>query len=117
MVAATAALGLLPDVVPLAATALAAFGGGYVALSGVLIAWATRVTPHGAAGATAVLLIALTAGQALGAAAVGAVASSFSLSAGFLAAAALVLLSCAAVSRPTGISIPTSGATCHERNR
>ena len=45
MAAATAVLVMLPNIVPLAATALAAFGGSYIALSGVLIACATRVTP------------------------------------------------------------------------
>ncbi len=101
MAAATAALVVLPGAVPLAATALAAFGGSYVALSGVLIVCATRVTPHRAAGSTAILFVALTAGQALGAAALGALAGATSPTVSFLSAAALVLLSTVAATRRT----------------
>jgi predicted MFS family arabinose efflux permease len=102
MAAATAVLVILPDLVPVAATALAAFGGSYVALSGVLIACATRVTPNSAAQSTATLFIALTAGQALGAAALGAIAGATSLAISFLSAAALILLSSVAATRQTG---------------
>lgn len=50
----------------------AVFGASYVALSGVLIAWATRALPgHGAAG-TAALFITLALGQAIGALLIGA---------------------------------------------
>ena len=100
--AATAVLVVLPDHLPAAATALAAFGGSYVVLSGVLIACATRVTPDRAAESTATLFIALTAGQALGAAALGAVAGATSLTTAFLGAAVLILLSCVAATRQTG---------------
>jgi predicted MFS family arabinose efflux permease len=106
MAAATALLVILPDLVPLAAIALAAFGGSYVALSGVLIACATRVTPHRAAESTASLFIALTTGQALGAAALGALADATSLAASFLSAATLVLLSSVAATRQTSDPIP-----------
>ena len=99
MAAATAVLVVLPDLVPLAATALAAFGGSYVALSGVLIACAARVTPQRAAGSTAILFVALTTGQALGAAALGALADATSPTASFLSAAALILLSTVAAGR------------------
>ena len=101
MAAATAVLVILPDLGPLAATALAAFGGSYVALSGVLIACATRVTPERAAETTATLFIALTAGQAFGAAALGAIAGATSLANSFLTAAALILLSSVAATRQT----------------
>jgi predicted MFS family arabinose efflux permease len=109
MAAATALLALWPGSVPLAATALAAFGGGYVALSGVLIAYATRTTPHQVAGSTAALFIALTAGQALGAAVLGAVAAS-SLTTSFLTAATLVLLSSLAAARQTAHPTPAPTA-------
>ena len=99
MAAATAVLVVLPDLVPLAATALAAFGGSYVALSGVLIACAARVTPQRAAGSTAILFVALTTGQALGAAALGALADATSPTVSFLSAAALILLSTVAAGR------------------
>lgn len=101
MAAATAVLPVLPDLVPLAALALAGFGGSYIALSGVLITCATRVTPHRAAESTATLFIALTAGQAVGAAVLGAVAGATSLTLGFRVAAALVLLSALAAARQT----------------
>ncbi|MBM7808849.1 putative MFS family arabinose efflux permease [Geodermatophilus bullaregiensis] len=102
MAAATAVLVVLPGLVLPAAVALAAFGGSYVAMSGVLIVCATRVTPHRAAGSTAILFVALTAGQALGAAALGALADVTSLATGFLGAAALVLLSTVAAARQSG---------------
>ena len=101
MAATTAALVISPDLMPLAGTALAAFGGSYVALSGVLIACAARVTPHCAAESTATLFIALTAGQALGAATLGAIAGATSLTISFLTAAALILLSAVAAARQT----------------
>ena len=106
MAAATAVLVILPDLVPLAATALAAFGGSYVALSGVLIACATRVIPNRAAESTATLFIALTVGQALGAAALGAIAGATSLANSFLSAAALILLSSVAATRQASDLVP-----------
>lgn len=48
----TLLLGVPPDVVPLAALTLIGFGGGYVALSGVLIIWAARLSPQRAAEVT-----------------------------------------------------------------
>lgn len=93
MAAGTTVLVVLPDRVLAAAGALAGFGASYVVLSGVLIAYATRVTPHRSAESTAALFVALTAGQALGAAALGAVAAATSLTASFLGAATLILLS------------------------
>ena len=57
-----------------AAGALALFGCGFVALSGVLIAWGSRLAPEAAAQATALLFIALVTGQAGGAALLGALA-------------------------------------------
>lgn len=80
----------------LAGLAGALFGGAYTALSGVLIAWAGALRPD-AGRATAVLFIALTAGQALGAVGTGALvvlvggAGAFLAAAAFLACAAAVL--------------------------
>ncbi len=95
MAGATLVLALLPGNAAAAATALAAFGGAYIALSGVLIAWATHAVPQRAAEATATLFIALTAGQALGALTLGVLADSTALPAAFLAAAGLLLSSLA----------------------
>jgi predicted MFS family arabinose efflux permease len=91
MAGATVAVACQPGIAAVAATALAAFGGAYIALSGVLIAWATRAIPQRAAEATATLFIALTAGQALGAFTLGVIAESTTLTAAFVAAAALLL--------------------------
>jgi len=81
------------DSVAVAALALAGFGGAYVALSGVLIAWGTRLAPHAPAQATAVLFVALAAGQALGALTLGLLAATLGLAASFTAAAGLLLAS------------------------
>jgi len=97
MAGATLGLAWLPSHTAVAAAALASFGGAYIALSGVLIAWATRTMPQRAAEATATLFIALTAGQALGAITLGVVADRTTLAAAFIIAAGLLLGSLAAV--------------------
>lgn len=95
--AGTAVLALAPGAVLVAAVAGAAFGGAYTAMSGVLIAWGSALRPQAAGEATAVLFVALTAGQALGAVATGALAgrvgapAAFGVSAAVLLAAAGVL--------------------------
>ncbi|MGY1776449.1 MFS transporter [Geodermatophilus sp. SYSU D00804] len=73
-----------------AAGALALFGCGFVALSGVLIAWGGRLAPEAPAQATALLFIALTTGQAAGAALLGALADAAGASVTFVAAAGLL---------------------------
>ena len=119
MAAATAAPVMLPGLVPLAAAAFAAFGGSYVALSGVLIAWATRVTPHRAAECTAILFVALTTGQALGAVTLGALADATALPVSFLSAAGLILLSVAVAARQTGhaVAAPVRAAARRPESR
>ena len=102
MAAATAVLVVLPGRVLPAAVALACFGAGYVVLSGVLIAWATGLTPDRAAESTAALFVALTAGQALGAAGLGALAGATSSTTSFLAASALIVLSIVPAGRRAG---------------
>lgn len=101
MAGATTVLVEVPDRVLPAAAALAGFGASYVVLSGVLIAYATIVTPQRAAESTAALFVALTVGQALGAAGLGAIAGATSLTASFLGAAGLILLSIVAATRQT----------------
>ena len=90
--AGTAALALAPGHVLTAAVAGAVFGGAYTALSGVLIAWASALRPAAAGQATATLFIALTAGQALGAAATGALAERAGAPVSFWACAGLLLV-------------------------
>lgn len=89
--AGTAALALAPGSVLVAAVAGAAFGGAYTAMSGVLIAWGSALRPHAAGEATAVLFVALTAGQALGAVATGALAGGVGAPAAFGVSAAVLL--------------------------
>ena len=68
---ATFLIGAWPSNLIAAYVGGAVFGASYVALSGVLIAWATDTLPqHGAAG-TAALFIALALGQAVGSLLVG----------------------------------------------
>jgi predicted MFS family arabinose efflux permease len=81
--------------VPTAALSLTCFGAAFVGFSGVLIAWAAEVVPHAAGQATAVVFIGLTAGQALGAAVLGAVAGTTGVPATFVVAAGLLVLAAA----------------------
>lgn len=110
MAAATVALVGLPGRALPAATALAAFGAAYVVLSGLLIACATVLTPRRAAESTAALFIALTAGQALGAAALGGLADASSSTTSFLSAACLLLCSAAVATRQAGLGAATPAA-------
>jgi predicted MFS family arabinose efflux permease len=89
--AGTAALALAPGNAPTAAVAGAVFGGAYTALSGVLIAWAGALRPAAAGPATAALFTALTAGQAVGALATGALAEVAGAPAAFGACSVLLL--------------------------
>ncbi|WP_181439557.1 MFS transporter [Curtobacterium sp. MCBD17_032] len=105
---ATLGLGLAPltdpaVLVTLALVACALFGWGYTAATGALIAWTTEVEPRRAAAGTSVLFVVLVLGQALGAAAAGAVVRTagtppvFTVAAAVVAAGALL-----AVVRPRG---------------
>jgi len=76
----------------------ALFGGAYTALSGVLIAWAGGLRPDAVGRGTAVLFVALTTGQALGALGTGMLITRIGGPGAFLAAAALLM--CAAAIAP-----------------
>jgi len=97
--AGTALLGWRPGSVVVAAVALLLFGWGFVALSGVLIAWGSRVTPGAAAQATALLFVSLTVGQAAGAVLLGALIDALGTATAFLTAAGLVTVAAAAAPR------------------
>ncbi len=86
----TVLLARWPGSIGVAAGALALFGCGFVALSGLLIAWGSRLAPEAPAQATALLFIALTIGQAAGAAPLGTLADTAGAPVTFVAAAALV---------------------------
>jgi predicted MFS family arabinose efflux permease len=94
---------------PLALAACAAFGWGYTAGSGALIAWTAQIDAPRAPAGTALLFVTLILGQALGAAAFGALIPAAGEAAAFLAAAgasalaaapALLAVSRGAVPRP-----------------
>jgi len=69
---ASAALVAVPNSALLALIACAAFGWGYTAATGALIAWTADIDPARAPSGTALLFITTTLGQAMGAGAVGA---------------------------------------------
>ena len=108
--AGTGLLALAPDHVAVVAVAGVLFGGAYTALSGVLIAWAAELRPHAAGGATAWLFVALTAGQAVGAAATGLVSTGAGPRAPFWAGAVVLLGAAAILPARTG-SVPEPQAS------
>lgn len=111
--AATAALATWPGSAVPAAVALAGFGGAFVALSGVLIAWGAERDPDAAPAAAAFLFIGLTVGQAVGALLLGAIAEGVDPPAAFYAGAGLLALSAGAAEarRPAGARRPPRPAS------
>jgi predicted MFS family arabinose efflux permease len=97
--AATAALALWPASVVLTLTAAALFGAAYIALSGLLLLWSTRVHTDRPATGVGTSFLMIAAGQAAGALLAGVVIDRFGHLSAFLAAAAAGLL--AAAVRPS----------------
>lgn len=93
MAAATALLAATPASVPLAGLAAAAFGASYIALTGGILIWGTRIYPDRPATGVGAGFIALAAGQALGSPLIGAASDVVGLRLGFLLA---VVVACAA---------------------
>lgn len=111
---ATAVLGLSFGDAAVGYACAIAFGASYVALTGVLIAWGAALTPASAAGATATLFIALTAGQALGALLVGVLLDTTDPRVAFGIAAVITVASAVPAIRPgsdTGSVRPSSRAS------
>lgn len=108
--AGTAALAAVPASAVPAAAALACFGGAFVALSGVLLAWGADREPGAAPAAAAVLFVGLTLGQALGAVLLGAVAEAVGAAAAFHAGAVLLVASAGAAERG-GAAVPRQGGS------
>ncbi|MGY1748717.1 MFS transporter [Modestobacter sp. SYSU DS0511] len=106
---ATGLLAAVPGGAAAAAVALALFGSAFVAMSGVLIAWAAHLRPASAGPAAAQLFVALTVGQALGSLLLGALADALSMPGAFLAAAAVALVA-ATVTQPRQPARPGPGA-------
>jgi predicted MFS family arabinose efflux permease len=73
VVVGSLALAVAPGAVPVALVACLVFGWGYTAATGALIAWTTEIDPDRASAGTSMLFVTLVLGQALGAAAAGAV--------------------------------------------
>ena len=94
--AASAGLGLAPNAAIAALLACAAFGWGYTAGTGALIAWTTHIDADRAPAGTSLLFVILVLGQALGAAAVGMAISSAGFIVAFLSASVIALLAAAA---------------------
>ncbi|MFZ6993115.1 MFS transporter [Curtobacterium sp. RRHDQ66] len=80
VVVGSLALAVVPGAVPVALVACLVFGWGYTAATGALIAWTTEIDPDRASAGTSMLFVTLVLGQALGAAAAGAV-TAFALAA------------------------------------
>lgn len=111
MALATGLVGAFPAVAPAVYIAGAVFGASYVGLTGVLIAWASRILPGRAAAGTAALFIALAAGQAGGAVLIGLLLDIMPSIAAFCCAA--LLAGCSLVPALYGTS--TTAATAADR--
>jgi len=91
LAAATAALAVAPGSLAVACLSSAAFGAAYIAMSGLLLLWGTRVhESHPAAGVGWAFLV-LALGQAAGSSALGGLAEMTSAPASFGVAAVLAL--------------------------
>jgi predicted MFS family arabinose efflux permease len=89
--ASTALLALAPATRPLALASAVVFGASFVALSGILILWATRLDPDRPAAAVSGAFLLLALGGLAGAPVVGALIDHAGWAAGFLAAAGVAL--------------------------
>ena len=100
---ATLLLGSAAHVVVVGLVAAAVFGASYIALTGVLLVWGTRLTSdHPSAGVTLGFLM-IAVGQAAAAPATGAVADVADLQTAFLACSAVAVAG--AVLRPGRVTI------------
>src|SRR5690606_29311724 len=69
--AATLLMGTFPSVLLIAWTSAATFGVSYIAMSGLLLIWGTKVYSDSPAAGVGLAFLALAAGQATGSVAVG----------------------------------------------
>lgn len=97
----TLALGTAPSHPVIAAGACTLFGWAYVAASGALIGWTTQIDPSYAAAGTALLFVTFMVGQAIGAAALGALLPLGGPTVGFAAAALISLVAGASLTSPS----------------
>lgn len=87
MAAASLALGILAASPFLAASAAAVFGAAYIALSGILLVWATRLFPDRASFGVGLSFFLIAAGQAIASPLAGAGVEPLGLSGVFIASA------------------------------
>lgn len=100
---ATALLAFAPGRLATASVAAASFGAAYIAVTGLLLVWATRVHPRNPAAGVGWAFLVLALGQAAGSSALGAVAEASDARSAFVVAALAAVA--AAMVRPTaGIS-------------
>jgi predicted MFS family arabinose efflux permease len=88
---ATAGLTLWSGSPPLALGSATLFGAGYVAACGVLVLWACRIAPRRAPSAVAGVFLLVSAGQLVGAGAIGALIDLAGWTPAFLAAAVVAV--------------------------
>ncbi len=110
--ASTVTLAMYPGATPVTFLCASVFGATYVALTGVLIAWASALQPATPAPATATLFIVLTLGQALGATLIGVLTDVTNPLVAFTAAAGIGATSAIPALRPPG-GPPTPATASH----
>ena len=106
--AATLALGLAASTTVAVFAGAAVFGGVYIALSGMLLLWGTRVFPDRPVLGVGAAFLLLALGQALGAPLLGLLADHLTLAGAFLAATALLVLGAARASPARAPMSPVS---------
>jgi predicted MFS family arabinose efflux permease len=94
LAASTALLALFPGITLVAWVAAAVFGAAYIALTGLLLLWGTRIYTDTPAAGVGLAFLVVALGQAGGAPAIGAIAEAFSAQIAFLAAALIAVLGC-----------------------
>ncbi|WP_227497050.1 MFS transporter [Planctomonas psychrotolerans] len=116
---ATLVLGIVPAIPAVALLACGAFGWGYTAATGALIAWTTRIDPSRAPAGTSMAFVVLVLGQAIGATVLGTLLSGAGSVTAFLVATAIVLAAAVApgVSGERGevLTDPREPVTHHRR--
>jgi predicted MFS family arabinose efflux permease len=93
LAAATAGLTLRPGSLPLALGSATLFGATYIAACGVLVLWACRIAPRRAPSAVAGVFLLTSAGQLVGAGAIGTLIDLAGWTPAFLAAAGVAIAS------------------------
>jgi predicted MFS family arabinose efflux permease len=107
--AATATIGLVPGSLPAIFCAAAVFGGAYIALSGVLLLWGTRLYPDAPAFGVGAPFLLLALGQAIAAPVIGLLSDVATSAVAFGAAALLTVLG--ALPRPHAPATPVGAAS------